>query len=133
MNKCNFAEFSIFKVKKKLFMLLRSELSRKWVENLPIVVESFNSTPLKNLGYLRPNDIQSELDSVLVDMKKSEQNISTFKEPTFSEQIKNQENYQKDNSKLQAGDYVYLNFNEKLFDKSFDVQVSIYIFSAFFT
>ena len=114
-------------------MLLRSELSRKWVENLPIVVESFNSTPLKNLGYLRPNDIQSELDSVLVDMKKSEQNISTFKEPTFSEQIKNQENYQKDNSKLQAGDYVYLNFNEKLFDKSFDVQVSIYIFSAFFT
>ncbi len=133
MNKCNFAEFGIFKIKRKLFLMLRSELSKHWVKNLPIVVASYNSTPLKKLGYLRPNDIQSELDSVLVDIKKRQQNIPNVKEPTFSEQLNNQMKYQKDRSKLQIGDYVYLNFNEKLFDKSFDIQVSIYIFCVFFT
>ena len=33
-------------------------------------------------------------------------------------------NYEKDSNKLQVGDYVYLDTNEELFSKSYDVKVS---------
>jgi len=103
--------------------MLRSGLSKDWIKYLPNVVNSYNSTPLKKLGFLKPNDINTEFDSVLVDAKKQQQNISSFQEPTITDQIKNQKTYEKNPNKLQVEDYVYLNFNEKLFDKSFDVQV----------
>ena len=123
LNKCNFAESAIYILKKKLYLMLRSGLSKDWIKYLPNVVNSYNSTPLKKLGFLKPNDINTEFDSVLVDAKKQQQNISSFQEPTITDQIKNQKTYEKNPNKLQVEDYVYLNFNEKLFDKSFDVQV----------
>ena len=51
---------------------------------------------------------------------KKEHNISENKLPTYQEQKLNQENYSGD---LKQGDYVYVDFVEKLFDKSFDVSV----------
>ena len=119
-NKASFAEYGILLVKKKLYLLLRSQMKHTWVAFLPKVVESLNNTPLKRLGYLTPNSIHNEASSVLVRNAKKKYNILEYKLPTYQEQKFNEENYSGD---LKKGDYVYLDFVEKLFDKSFDVSV----------
>ena len=92
-NKANFAEHSIFLVKRKLYMLLRGTLSQNWVEALPQVVNSFNKSPVKKLGGLTPNSIQSEKDSVTVDKAQDATNIQKYIEPTFLVQRQNQKSY----------------------------------------
>ena len=95
-------------------------MKHTWVAFLPKVVESLNNTPLKRLGYLTPNSIHNEASSVLVRNAKKKSNILEYKLPTYQEQKFNEENY---SGELKKGDYVYLDFVEKLFDKSFDVSV----------
>ena len=93
-NKASFAEYGILLVKKKLYLLLRSQMKHTWVFFLPKVVESLNNTPLKRLGWLTPNSIHNEASSVLVKNAKKEHNISENKLPTYQEQKLNQENYE---------------------------------------
>ena len=119
-NKASFAEYGILLVKRKLYLLLRSQMKHTWVTFLPKVVDSLNNTPLKRLGWLTPNSIHDEASSVFVDQAKSKNNISTEKLPTYSEQQENQQNYDGD---LKKDDYVYLDFDENVFGKSFDVSV----------
>jgi hypothetical protein len=122
-NKANYAENGIYIVKKKLYMLLRGTLSHNWPLEIQNIVTSYNDTPIKKLGWLTPNSVNSEIDSVKVDKAKLENKIEVYKEPTFEDQIKNQKQYELQRKNLQVGDYVYLDFDEKLFSKSFDVQV----------
>jgi hypothetical protein len=122
-NKANFAESAILRVKRKLYMMLRSQLNQNWTDYIAKVVESFNNTPIKKLGWLAPSVINSKLDSLKVSDARKSHNIEVFKEPNFKDQLSNQKNQ---TSKFKLNDYVYLTFNEKLFDKSYDVQV-IYI------
>jgi len=84
------------------------------------VTESLNKTPLSRLGYLRPTDITSENSSVLVDNAKKQHNIEILKEPNYSQQIENTNNYK---GELNIGDYVYKDFSGSVFDKSFDASV----------
>lgn len=102
-------------------MLLRGTLTQKWVPALKIVTQSYNNTPIERLGWLKPNDINSEADSVLIDQAKIRNKITIEKEPTYSEQKLNQSQY---SGQLKVSDYVYKQFDSKLFDKSFDVSVS---------
>jgi hypothetical protein len=125
-NKANFAENAIGRVKRKLYMLLRSQLSHDWVKVLPTVIESFNNTPKRSIGWLRPNDIKSKLDSLIVKEQRKKYGIEVYTEPSFHEQLAAQ-NIDK-TTMLKVGDYVYLDFDEKLFDKSFDTQVCHKIF-----
>ena len=119
-NKASVAEYGILLVKKKLYLLLRSQMKHTWASFLPKVVESLNNTPLKKLGWLTPNSIHNEASSVFVRNEKKKHNILDFKLPTYEEQKSNQQNYSGD---LKKDDYVYVDFVEKLFDKSFDVSV----------
>ena len=121
-NKANFAENSILMVKRKLYMLLRGVLSQNWLHFLPIVTNSLNNTPMKKLGWLKPNQIHSEADSVAVTNAKKDLKIKTFVEPTYKIQRQNQRKYETSPS-FQVNDYVYLDFDEKLFDKSYNVSV----------
>jgi hypothetical protein len=125
-NKANFAENGILNVKRKLYKLLRGNLTNNWVKYLPIVVNSLNETPMKKLGWLKPSSISSEEDSVLVRNARKDNNIKTYIEPDYKAQQKNQKNYEesKTSTNFKPLDYVYLDFDEKLFDKSFDVSVS---------
>jgi hypothetical protein len=119
----DFAEWAIFIVKKKLYMLLRGSLSQDWVKFLPKVVESYNHTPSKKLGGIAPETIHSEIDSVRVAQAQQQNNITIYREPNFHNQIQNQEIYNKNSQNLKEGDYVYLSTNEDLFAKSYDVKV----------
>jgi hypothetical protein len=129
-NKANFAENYIRIVKKKLYMLLRGILNQNWVKYLSIVVDSLNKTPIKKLGWLQPDMINSEKDSVKIQTAQKINKKSTFREPPFEIQRQNQQNYEDDKKLLQIKDYVYLDYNEKMFDKSFDVAVRTIIFGA---
>ncbi len=121
-NKANFAEHSILMVKQKLYKLLRGLLTQNWPKYLSQVVESLNNTPMKKLGWLKPSSIVSEKDSVKVRNAKVEHNIESYNEPNYQTQRENQANYELSDN-LHQGDFVYLDFDEKLFDKSFDVSV----------
>lgn len=141
LSKASFAEAAIFRVKRKLYIFLRANLSKHWTEYIQKVVESLNNIPLKRLGYLRPNDITDITSSVLVDNKLKENGLPIPKEPTYNEQRLSQINYEnranENNDMIKAGDYVYLKIKEDIFGKSFDIQVllklltQIYLFRSF--
>lgn len=123
--KAAISEHYIYIVKKRLYMILRGTLSHDWPKYINKVVKDMNNTPLERLGWLTPNSITSILDSVRVTEAKEKRNIPIKKEPNVQNQIKNQVNYEQDKTKIQVDSYCYLDFDEKLFDKSFDVSVSL--------
>jgi len=125
-NKCAFAERYIYIVKRKLFMLLRSSLSENWVKFLPIVINNLNNLPLQKLGYLKPKDIQSEKSSVEVDKAKLQHHIEIYKQPNIFEQDLNKKLDLKSAKSLKVGDYVFKQFDTKLFDKKYNIAVSIF-------
>ena len=122
-NKASISEWAIFIIKKKLYMLLRGILSQDWVNYLPKVVQQFNHTPQTKLGGIPPEEILSLEDSAKVFDARKNKNITVFHEPNFKQQIENQKKYENNSLNLQVGDFVFLTLEEKLFDKSFDVQV----------
>ena len=119
-NKASVAEYGILLVKRKLYMTLRAQLSNDWCSYIQEVVKGPNNTPLKKLGWKTPNSIHDEADSVAVQRAQKLNNISTVELPSYKKQEENQKSYKGD---LKIGDYVYVDFNEQLFDKSFDVSV----------
>ena len=70
-------------------MALRGTLSKNWVKLLEIVVESLNNTPTKRIGYLTPNSINSEIDTVRVLEAKRAHSLPIYKEPSFEIQAQN--------------------------------------------
>jgi hypothetical protein len=122
-NKAFMSENYIKIVKKKLYMSLRGTLNQNWPKLLELTVNGLNNSPTARIGYLTPNSINSERDSVRVKEAKKINNIESYKEDNFKTQEENQINYKTTDNLLQVNDYVYLDFNQKLFDKSFDVSV----------
>ena len=124
-NKAFLSESYIRIVKRRLYMTLRGTLNQNWVQTLERVVINLNNTPIKKLGYLKPNMINNEADSVLVKEAKTALKVPTFKEPDYKIQQQNQMKYESSQSQLKKGNFCYVDFDEKLFDKSFDVVVRI--------
>lgn len=122
-NKANFVENKIRIIKRLLYLQLRDKLSQNWPAILPDVVKSYNNTPLKHLGNLKPNDINSIADSLMVRKAQIKNNINVYNEPNYKEQKANQANYVKQPLSFKKNDYVYIDQEEKLFDKSFDIKV----------
>lgn len=118
----SFAEWAIFEIKSRLYRMLRGTLSKNWVELLDKICLDYNNTPSKSIGWLKPNDITNVYDSVKVRKAKLAHNILPYSEPNFRDQQKNQQEFEK-SSDIKKGSYVYLDFKEELFGKSFDVQV----------
>lgn len=120
-------------IKNILYRLLKSELSQDWIKFLPTVTESLNNSPLERLGFLTPNDISTEADTVWVEKALKEHNINRPQIPTFEQQRKNQKNYEDHSKSLQVDDYCYLNFPEETFEKSFFASVMFISFSSMFS
>ena len=81
-----------------------------------------NETPLERLGFLKPNNINSEIDSVFVKKAREKYQIPIYTEGSFHEQDKNQKKQEK-LTNFPIGSFVYLDFDEKLFDKSYNISV----------
>jgi hypothetical protein len=114
-NKANFAENIIQVIKRRLYKLLRGTLSKDWPNALKKVVTDFNNTPLKKIGFLKPNEISSKYDSKKVRDALKSQNQQLKDEPNYSELQKNQKNFSSaKGEKLHLGDYVYVNFRSHL-------------------
>ena len=124
LNKASWAERYILIVKRALYMTLRSELSKNWPHYLPIITKSLNDGPVASLGFLKPSDIKSEADSAKVDEALKSHHLTKRVLPTFQEQNENQQRYEANKKNILPNSYCYLNFDEKLFDKSFHVSVS---------
>ena len=124
-NKANYAERYIYFVKRRLYMMLRSQLSQNWVKFIKIIVHQYNETPLQKLGFLKPNDIKSEADSVSVEYNKRQFGVTTYNQPNFETQIQNEETFKTKKNRLQVGDFCYKFYDEKLFDKKYNISVRL--------
>lgn len=125
-NKASFVEAAIAMIKRKLYMMLRSQLSQNWPHFLQITVNSLNKRHVKALGGIAPIEINSFVDDVKIRQAQEEKNITPYKEPNFEEQRQRQESY-KPSTKypFEVGSYVYLDLQRSPFDKGYDMQISI--------
>ena len=119
-NKASFAEYAIHLVKTRLFRLLRTLMSKDWPTYLQQIVTAINSSPNSAIGGLRPIDIKSPDDTPIVDQK-----IGIPEDIPFEKQENNQQAYEKDQNKLQKGDYVYADFGPMTFEKGYDSPVRL--------
>jgi len=124
-HKANFSEHYMFLIKKKLYMMMRSEISDDWPKFLPYVVDALNHKPIKALGFKSPSEINSEWDDVKIRESQKEKKIQVYHEPDWKTQNKNQEKYlSSSKNKFQPGTFVYIDKKTEVFNKSFFAQVS---------
>ena len=108
-------------------MTLRSELSQDWVKYLPQTIENLNKRHVKSLGGVAPIEINSFLDDVKIRSAQESKNVQVYREPDYREQIESQKNYNSENkTPFKEGAYVYLDLKSSAFDKSYDLQISIF-------
>jgi hypothetical protein len=110
-------------VKRKLFILLRTLKKDNWTAYLQQVVSNLNSLPNIAIGGLKPVNIKSSFDDPKIDAAKLAQ-FGTEKEVHFKDWEKNQQIYEKSNSELKEGSYVYVGFSKDPMYKLKDFQVS---------
>ena len=131
-NKSAIIEHYIYLVKRRLFMLLRCTLSKNWVTELPKICDSFNNTPLKRLGWLKPNDINNLGDAIRVNEAKKKFDIPILTEPSFKQQQQNQISYENNKKNVyQANQFCYVDMNSSVFDKAYNVSVCSKLRSKF--
>ena len=112
--------------------MMRRYRTSDWVSLLPRAVELLNSRPMTRNGGVPPEDINSFLDDPIVREAREEHGVQ-FPEPNRQEEIQSQENFEKletstgpEKPKLTVGSFVYLDKQQKVFDKSFNLRVSIF-------
>lgn len=108
--------------------MLRGSLSQDWSNVITKVAEDYNNTPLKKLGWLKPNDIKTVYDSMLVNSNRKNYNQNIYREPNYKKQIDNQKLFESNTNAIKVGSFVYLDFGENIFAKAFDVQVKHFTF-----
>lgn len=129
-NKANFSEYGIYLVKKRLFMLLRSKLSKNWPKYLQDITNALNQRHLSRIGNLQPQSVNSFLDDVKVQEALKTKPSDLPPEPSWQEQEKNTQNYESSSNPFKIGSYVFLDEKQSVFNKSFHIQVilpSIYL------
>jgi len=124
-NKANFAENIIQIIKRRLYKLLRGNLIKNWPQELERVVRDHNETPAKKIGFLKPNDINSKYDSKKVRDALQTHGLEIKRGPNFDALKQNELSYDKSRG-IQIGSYVYVDFPEERFGKSFDYQVNFW-------
>ncbi len=115
--KFSFAEHGILLVKTRLFRLLRTLMTQNWPKYLKQVTRAINNSPNSAIGGLKPAQIKSREDGVLIDKK-----IGVKLDVPVEEQKKNQKQYEKNRTLLQVGNFVYLDFPPSTLGKSFDTK-----------
>lgn len=125
-NKAAMAEHAIYLVKRKLYFIMRSERSKNWVKYLPIAVNLLNKRPIKRNGNVPPEMVNSMFDDVKVREAQKKQNLNVESELNYKEQNKLQTKYESERKNFQVNDFVYLDYKEDTFAKSFNQKISIF-------
>jgi hypothetical protein len=91
-------------------------------------VNLLNKRPLKRNGNVSPGSINSIYDDVKIREARKTQNVIEPEELNYHDQNKLQAKYEKMKNKFQVNDFVYLDYKEDTFAKSFNPKISIFIF-----
>jgi len=86
--KASFAEWFIHLIKRRLYMVMRSELNDDWPKYLPLVVSLLNSRKLSKLGNLMPNQINSMVDDNEVRSQQEKMKVQVYSQPDWKNRIK---------------------------------------------
>lgn len=122
IHKAALAERGIGIIKRRLYRLLRTKVTNDWVEYLPGIVRHYNATPKYSIGNVRPVDITSPEDDPKIDAALKREG-RLYKPPSREQMLANQRAYEKDEKKLQVGQYVYVDFKEHpFFSKAYDLK-----------
>ncbi len=95
-------------------------MTKNWPRYIYQVVSAINNSSNSAIGGLRPADIKSREDGPVIDYQ-----IGLKMDTPVAIQKKNQAFYEKGlghKTRIQVGDYVYLDFVPKAMDKSFDTK-----------
>ncbi len=114
-HKASFAEKGIQLVKRRLYRLLRTKLTKNWPKYLPEIVKALNNSPNVAIGNLRPSDIKTSEDDPKIDAA-----VGLKEDTSFQRQEENQKNYEENKKLLQKGDFVYADFGPTAFEKGYD-------------
>ena len=106
-------------MKRRLYRLCRTLMTRDWPKYLNQAVRAINESPNAAIGFLRPIDINSPSDDPIVDGR-----VGVPEDVPYNIQQENQQKYEQNESNLQKGDYVYLEFSPRPMEKGFDAPVS---------
>ena len=114
-------------MKLKLYLMMRRYRTSDWVSLLPRAVELLNARPMTRNGGVPPEDINSFMDDPVLRAAREEHGV-TFPEPNRQEELNSEQQFQNavagpSKPKLTVGSYVYLDRKQKVFDKSFELQV----------
>jgi len=127
-NKAAMAEHAIYLVKRKLYLIMRSEKSQNWVKYLPIAVNLLNQKPLKRNGNVAPGAVNTIFDDAKIREAREKNHIKVPEELNYHEQNQLQANYEKSKGNFQVNDFVYLDYKEDTFAKSFNLKISIFYY-----
>ena len=113
-------------------MLLKSEQREKaWPKLLPIAVALLNKRPLAKLGGLAPEEIQSFRDDGIIRSAQDQSGSSKIIPDggTWKQQNKSQNEYLANpKNSFQVNTFVYLDIKPTTFQKSFNDQISFFIY-----
>jgi hypothetical protein len=111
---------------------MRSQKTQDWVKNLPIATGLVNQRPLRRIGNLSPGSINTLVDDVKIRQAIGETCLYVPPIQNYKEQNLQQKKYEK-SGKFHIGDYVYLDYKETTFAKSFDLKVSYFYIKFYLT
>jgi len=103
-------------VKRRLYSFLHSGGVKDWPKALPKITQNLNNTPMKALGFLAPNQVQSGLDEPQVRAAKAElaskmnpkQRERFFPETeTYSDMLRNVATFDSKSQTFSCGQFVY--------------------------
>lgn len=123
-NKAAIAEHAVHLIKVKIYKMMRYYRTTNWVTLLPEAVKLLNSQPMDRNGGIAPQEINSFLDDVKLREARLKNHVN-FPEPNRKEEKREDESNQNSNSDFKIGAYVYLEREAKLFQKSFELKVSL--------
>ena len=112
------SENSIYFLRRRLYIWLRSVGRRDWENCISIVAQNYNASANAAIGGHTPNSINPENEyevrearknTPMLDWKQEETNVTNYKERA-----------KKGLEKLKCGDFVYKIPNKQSFSKSFD-------------
>mgnify|MGYP003384906240 CR=1 FL=1 len=107
--------------------MMRRYRTSDWVSLLPRAVELLNARPMSRNGGVPPADINSFMDDPILRAAREEQGV-TFPEPNRQEEVNSEQQFDKavasqNKPQLIVGSFVFLDRKQKVFDKSFELQV----------